>query len=311
MSPKSDPSLVDALKISIDRMISNFSSDWLVSYRLNSGSLNRPHYDDTGLGKYYEKTYETDRHPFTEICICLKGVFALQLENKIVDVHEGDVCPIFPGIKHAELSKEDFEYTAVWLSVDLSRSILHLSGKDSDRSFFTVDGYSLKPDFEYIHTVNRLKDEAVNEATFSESMAKTLVIQLFTLVLREVNQELAKEEKSNTWKESVVLEVQNYIQNNLARRLRLSDISQAMCISTNYLNTMFKSITGKTIMQYTDDLKLDMAKYLLLHTNMNINSISMELGYYDQYHFSNIFKKTVGVSPTHFRKGQLNFTSNK
>jgi AraC-like DNA-binding protein len=115
--------------------------------------------------------------------------------------------------------------------------------------------------------------------------------------------------RSNIWKESVVLEVQKYIQNNYTRHLRLGDISQAMCISTNYLNTMFKSLTGKTIMQYTEDIRLDRAKYLLLQTNMSVNNISMELGYYDQYHFSNIFKKAIGVSPTQFRKSQLNFTS--
>lgn len=311
MSFSSEFSLADALKISIDRMASNFSSDWLVPRNTDSGTLICREPDDIEIGKDYEINYESDQHPFIEVCICFKGTFAIQLKDKIVDINEGDVCPIFPGVDHAEFSKNDLEYVAVWMAVNMNKTILHLSGKDSEKSFYTLDGYSLKPDFEFIHIANKLEDEANNETTFSRSMEKTLIMQLFTLALREVNREFGKVNISTTWKESVVLEVQRHVLNNLAHRLRLGDIAQAMCISANYLNTMFKSITGKTIMQYAEDLKLDRAKYLLLNTNMNINSISMELGYYDQYHFSNIFKKSTGVSPTHFRKDRLSFTSEK
>ena len=79
-------------------------------------------------------------------------------------------------------------------------------------------------------------------------------------------------------------------------------MSQKVCISKNYLNTLFKSKVGKTIIQYITDYKIDRAKLLLQNSQETIESIANQLGYYDQYHFSKAFKKTTGIAPTQFRK---------
>jgi AraC-type DNA-binding domain-containing proteins len=67
------------------------------------------------------------------------------------------------------------------------------------------------------------------------------------------------------------------------------------------MNSIFKSVTGLTITQYLENQRIDKAKTLLASTALTINSISSQLGYYDRYHFSKVFKKSTGYTPRQFR----------
>jgi AraC-like DNA-binding protein len=106
----------------------------------------------------------------------------------------------------------------------------------------------------------------------------------------------------STWEETLVLQVQQYININVSRNIKLSDISHEVCFSANHLNTIYKSVTGKTIIQYAEAYKIEKAKELLENTHECLASIAEQLGYYDQYHFIKIFKKETGFTPTQFRK---------
>ena len=75
-----------------------------------------------------------------------------------------------------------------------------------------------------------------------------------------------------------------------------------MCVSMNYLNIIFKSVTGTTIMQYIKVVKLCAANVLLMTKEKTIKEIAESLGYYDQYHFSKAFKKEFGYAPSEYRK---------
>jgi transcriptional regulator GlxA family with amidase domain len=59
---------------------------------------------------------------------------------------------------------------------------------------------------------------------------------------------------------------------------------------------------GKTPSEYIRELRLARACDLLLTTNMPISLVGNLSGYNDQYFFSKIFKKHIGVSPQKYRK---------
>jgi AraC-like DNA-binding protein len=68
------------------------------------------------------------------------------------------------------------------------------------------------------------------------------------------------------------------------------------------MNNIFKSVTGYTISQYEEEQRVSKAKELLAYSNITINEISSQLGYYDRYHFGKSFKKATGYSPGYYRK---------
>ena len=53
---------------------------------------------------------------------------------------------------------------------------------------------------------------------------------------------------------------------------------------------------------YVTKIRMDKAKELLKNTDMMVYSISLEVGYESQYHFSRKFKSLYGVSPIEYRK---------
>ena len=76
-------------------------------------------------------------------------------------------------------------------------------------------------------------------------------------------------------------------------------------LSNSRYVVVFKDQIGKSPNEYIIDLRLQFAKNLLESTNMSIKQISERVGYSDQYFFSRLFKKHLGVSPQGYRKDKL------
>ena len=76
-------------------------------------------------------------------------------------------------------------------------------------------------------------------------------------------------------------------------------------LSNSRYVTLFKNQTGKSPNEYIIELRLQFAKSLLDNTNLSIKQISQRVGYSDQYFFSRIFKKHLGISPQKYRERSL------
>lgn len=66
----------------------------------------------------------------------------------------------------------------------------------------------------------------------------------------------------------------------------------------------FKQRTGKTIVEYRTEKRIDYAKMLLLNTDYNILEISNKVGYFSLSHFIKNFKTYTGYTPEAYRKTQ-------
>lgn len=301
-------SLVKALGTSIDTIKQAYEGNWVIIGEEKAYSLPGIPIAEENGGKYIS-IFEPEYHSFTEICICGEGCLAMQLDNKIVELRKGDVCIIFPGVIHNELSRQKDEYTAIWITIDFNRAVVHLSGRGKETPFAIYEGHFFKPDYEYIRGIDNIRTELERKNVYYEDLIKSGLLKLFIAAYRELHNSSKGKLDGGVWKEGIILEVQKYIKDNYSKHIRLIDVSQIVCISSNYLNAIFKTATGKTIVQYHEDYRIEMAKSLLKHSQDNINNISLELGYYDQYHFSKIFKKFTGLSPLQYRKQEVDFTS--
>jgi AraC family transcriptional activator of pobA len=79
-------------------------------------------------------------------------------------------------------------------------------------------------------------------------------------------------------------------------------ISDRLSVHVNYLNRAIKKATGRTTTDHIFERLTSEAKALLKHTSWNIAEISYVLGFEDQAHFNNFFKKQTNVNPSAFRK---------
>lgn len=67
------------------------------------------------------------------------------------------------------------------------------------------------------------------------------------------------------------------------------------------LSRQFYDYTGQTPIDFISDLKMATVKDLLANTNLSINEISMEVGYYNVNSFIRWFKKLTNETPGNFR----------
>lgn len=89
----------------------------------------------------------------------------------------------------------------------------------------------------------------------------------------------------------------------LAKLKTAAEFADELHVHPNYLNSLVKSHTGKTVREHIQERLLHEAKSLLVHTDWGINEISDGLGFSGQAAFTSFFKKKVNVSPSAFRKG--------
>lgn len=96
-----------------------------------------------------------------------------------------------------------------------------------------------------------------------------------------------------------------YIHNFFTTKISIPYLASLENLSNSRYVTVFKKQMGKSPSEYIIELKLQLAKNMLDSTNMSIKQISEHIGYNDQYFFSRLFKKYLGISPQKYRNRQL------
>lgn len=123
------------------------------------------------------------------------------------------------------------------------------------------------------------------------------------LILRKLIIAVQNLYRSNTTN-TIICKCENYICNHLHDHLRRDDLAHYCGISPSYLSSLFHKETGKTLTQYIQSQKILSAKNMLLVTDMAYSEISYYLGFSSQSHFSMVFRKATGLSPSAYRKQQ-------
>ena len=74
-----------------------------------------------------------------------------------------------------------------------------------------------------------------------------------------------------------------------------------LCVTPSYLSVVVKEKTGKTALQWINDIVMSDARQLLLYSDQSIKEIVATLGFPNQSFFGKYFKQHTGKSPKRFR----------
>lgn len=77
--------------------------------------------------------------------------------------------------------------------------------------------------------------------------------------------------------------------------------AQQLHLSPNYFGDLIRKETGKSAQEYIQLKLIEMSKEKLADSSKTVNEVAYELGFKYPHHFSRMFKKVVGCSPTDFR----------
>lgn len=74
-----------------------------------------------------------------------------------------------------------------------------------------------------------------------------------------------------------------------------------LCLSPNYFGDLIKKETGVTAQDYIQAKIMNIAKERILDPTKSISQISYDLGFQYPQHFTRMFKKSVGQTPSEYR----------
>lgn len=99
--------------------------------------------------------------------------------------------------------------------------------------------------------------------------------------------------------------IDNYFHSGEARRKGFPTVKYCAAelnLSANYLSDLLRKETGNSALNYIHSKLIELAKTELTTTDKTINEIAYSLGFEYSPHFTRMFKKYEGVTPTEYRK---------
>jgi len=93
------------------------------------------------------------------------------------------------------------------------------------------------------------------------------------------------------------------IEQNLSTPPKVHEIATSVGLSKRQLERLFRKIAGKSIQEFSRDLRVYYGLWLLANSNKSITAVATESGFADPSHFNRLFRATFGCPPSVLRKG--------
>ena len=96
-----------------------------------------------------------------------------------------------------------------------------------------------------------------------------------------------------------------YIEKHYTEKFSLDTLAAELFVNKSYLLRAFKENTGKTLLEYHNYIRCNAARKLLTRPELSISFISSSVGYCTSSHFTRVFKKIFGYTPSEYKSNYL------
>ncbi|GJM63193.1 AraC family transcriptional regulator [Persicobacter diffluens] len=256
----------------------------------------------TDMGYYPRADYHFCQRdqgaPEYVLIYCNKGLGWVEFDGKHLPMAKNDFCILPPEKAHAYGAKSENPWSVFWV---------HFSGPQAKNWFelYHKEGFLQNTHFERKEHRNAMFEEIYATLEMGDSWENLVYInQIFRNYLSSFIWVNHFRGTKNAIKQDIVHQAITIMKDRLGQNLSLEDIAQHVNFSVPYFSKLFRNRTGFAPVDYYIRLRMQQACDLLSFSDKNIKQIGAEVGYEDPYYFSRIFKKTIGQSPSTYRKLQ-------
>ncbi len=107
--------------------------------------------------------------------------------------------------------------------------------------------------------------------------------------------------RQQTWNQHIVEKMKTFVQQHYADDITVVDVADMVYLSAGYATTLFRKLTGESLLKYIIRVRIEKAKELLADPSLKLYSVCDRVGYTNMAYFSSIFKNHVGVSLREYR----------
>ncbi|MGZ4843300.1 MAG: helix-turn-helix transcriptional regulator [Candidatus Angelobacter sp.] len=92
-----------------------------------------------------------------------------------------------------------------------------------------------------------------------------------------------------------------YVHAHFGDNLTLARVARAAGVHPVYLGQIFRQEFGETLGEYLNRIRVRTAAELLANSDLPLSTVALDLGFYDQSHFTRVFREFTGTTPGIFR----------
>ncbi len=181
----------------------------------------------------------------------------------------------------------------------------------SSRGAFSIDHIQTKCLEILFEISHQLRDRGFDtnilnkNKTIEEIKNNDNIKQLQQWFEETMNNIIKKMTEHQTCKIDLITEAQKYIENHYFDRLTLEHVAEHIHISPVYFSAAFKKKLKINFTEYVNNVRIRVAKNMLLDPSIRIKDIYCKIGFSDYSYFCRVFKKKTGISPKKYRTQKL------
>lgn len=250
-------------------------------------------------------------HQEIEICYIKNGSGKYLINGTVYTFEKGDIFIISNDDIHLCYDENELIMQVIMFSPD----IIHENTDpafDFERSSAFLSR-SRKIDFRNRYNgklsflLSQMEEEYHDRQIGSELMIKSLLMQFMVISVRALPESLDERAGFSVSAEAIstIRRVIDHIDKNFSEKTDLAAIAGKYGISVPYLCSCFKKLTGGSLIDFLIRRRISESKRLLASTNKSVIEISHECGFQSLSNFNHLFKKSVGCSPSVYRKKRM------
>lgn len=230
------------------------------------------------------------KHTDYELYYLTEGERYLFVKDRFYTAQAGDIFLIAPGTEHRTLDSSRLAYRRI--TCNISPALIPQGSAPEQELYF------VRPDSRTAEALQKEADAIYSDASPLVQFAAAMKMLSILLTQPEYRKEQAK--VSPTLEK--IAEILNYLETHYTSDINLIALSEQFFISEYYLCRLFKEYTGRTILGFVTELRIQHARKLLLDTTLQIHTIAVESGFGSVSAFTSAFRRSMGCSPRDYRR---------
>lgn len=238
---------------------------------------------------YPTPNYRIQRSPVRNFILehIVSGKGYILLNGKNYSVSAGDTYLLKSGENCVYFSDDNDPYQKLWVnfSGEFAQKLISLYHLNET----VYHNVSLAESFEKLYAIDKISTDI---SDVHHELA-TVITEMVLLLAKSIEK---REQLSET-----AIAIRSELSLHLNSAYNLDELSRKFYLSKSEIIRCFKSAYGTTPYQFLLELKMNYAKTMLENATSSIKEIAEHLGFSSPYHFSEVFKKHVGLSPLQYR----------
>lgn len=228
-------------------------------------------------------------HEGASICLVLDGAFVEYSRGRALDCRQSSLKFTPPRERHwNRFSRGDVR--GLLVEVDLLR---HPSIAPFERILCESLQFHAGPE---LSLARRLYSESRARDSAAPLAMEGLLLELLALVARR-RETTADRNRHPGWARQAF----DLLHAHRGSSLTLSEVASALGVHPATLARGFRGVYGCTVGQVQRQIRLEYAARQLVETDLPLTAIADQAGFYDQSHFTNAFRRHIGMPPFRYR----------